>query len=310
MTTISPGSDARARSPSWPPSTPHSISRPTIAGLDDDLRVVLRGGRDGGRQVGQVGHPGDAQAGPGARGLDEQRQPELGDARRDAVGVAVQLAREHHAERADGQAVAREHQLHHVLVHADRGREHPGADVPHVGQLEQALQRAVLAERAVQQREDDVDLAEHPRQLPGLEHLDVAVVDRLRQQHVRGGVLDLRQAPVGDRPALGVVVGEHPAAGGRDAHGEDVVAVAVDGAQHAAGGRAADRVLAGAAAEQDHHAGAAAGPGRSGRGLVVARGLGGGVHRARPYLAVTARLRAVRAHPWVSPPLRPRARHG
>ena len=127
-------------------------------------------------------------------------------------GSRSQLAREHHAERADGQAVAREHQLHHVLVHADRGREHPGAHVPDVGQLEQALQRAVLAERAVQQREDDVDLAEDARQLPRLEHLDVAVVDRLREQHVRGGVLHLRQVPVGDRPALGVVVGEHPAA--------------------------------------------------------------------------------------------------
>ena len=77
----------------------------------------------------------------------------------------------------------------------------PAPDVAHVGQLEQALQRAVLAERAVQQREDDVDLAEHARQLPGLEHLDVAVVDRLREQHVRGGVLHLRQVPVGRSPS-------------------------------------------------------------------------------------------------------------
>ena len=47
----------------------------------------------------------------------------------------------------------------------DRGGEHAGADVADAGHLEQALDGAVLAPRAVQQREDDVDLAEGPRRL-------------------------------------------------------------------------------------------------------------------------------------------------
>ena len=50
----------------------------------------------------------------------------------------------------------------------DRGGEHAGADVPHAGHLEHALDGAVLAPRPVQQREDDVDLAEGPRRLAGL----------------------------------------------------------------------------------------------------------------------------------------------
>ena len=38
-------------------------------------------------------------------------------------------------------------------------REHARADVRHAGELEQALHRPVLAERSVQHREDDVDVA-------------------------------------------------------------------------------------------------------------------------------------------------------
>ena len=51
---------------------------------------------------------------------------------------------------------------------------------------------------------------------------------------------------------------EHPAAVGRDADRHHVVALAVDGREHAAGGDARDRVLAGAAAEDDGDAGLAA----------------------------------------------------
>ena len=39
----------------------------------------------------------------------------------------------------------------------------PCADVRHAGELEQSLHRAVLAERTVKDREDDVDLAERRR---------------------------------------------------------------------------------------------------------------------------------------------------
>ena len=44
------------------------------------------------------------------------------------------------------------------LVHADRRRHHAGADVRHVGQLEQALDRPVFAVGSVQHRERDVEV--------------------------------------------------------------------------------------------------------------------------------------------------------
>ena len=87
--------------------------------------------------------------------------------------------------RADRQAVAGEDDLHVVLVHHHRGREHAGPDVADVRELEHALQRAVLAERPVQQREDDVDLAELARRLPGLEHRQRPLGGAQRDEHAR-----------------------------------------------------------------------------------------------------------------------------
>ena len=46
--------------------------------------------------------------------------------------------------------------LEERLVHRERRGEHPGSDVRHVEQLEQSLDGAVLAEGAVQGREDDI----------------------------------------------------------------------------------------------------------------------------------------------------------
>ncbi len=52
-------------------------------------------------------------------------------------------------------AVGGEHLLGHRLVHRQRRAEHAGADVGDVGELEEALHRAVLAHRAVEQGQDD-----------------------------------------------------------------------------------------------------------------------------------------------------------
>ena len=52
--------------------------------------------------------------------------------------------------------------LHQRLVHADGAGGDATADVGQAGQLEHALQGAVLAVLAVDQREDDVDLATAP----------------------------------------------------------------------------------------------------------------------------------------------------
>ena len=62
----------------------------------------------------------------------------------------------------DGDAVRPQDGLHQVLVHADgRGRD-PGADVGDVGELEQPLHRAVLAERSVEDRQHDLDAGQRP----------------------------------------------------------------------------------------------------------------------------------------------------
>jgi len=56
----------------------------------------------------------------------------------------------------DRNAAVAQHLLEEVLVHGERGGGNAGADVRDTGQLEQPLHRPVLAERPVQDREDDV----------------------------------------------------------------------------------------------------------------------------------------------------------
>ena len=46
--------------------------------------------------------------------------------------------------------------FHDRFVHADCGREHAGADVWNVGEFEKTLDRAILAVRSVQHREDHI----------------------------------------------------------------------------------------------------------------------------------------------------------
>ena len=60
----------------------------------------------------------------------------------------------------DGNPLCAHHLLEDVLVHAERGCEHARADVGEPGQLEQALDGAVLAVRAVEQDEHDVERRE------------------------------------------------------------------------------------------------------------------------------------------------------
>ena len=60
----------------------------------------------------------------------------------------------------DRNAAVAQHFLEEVLVHAERRRRDAGSDVRDTGELEQALDSAVLAERAVQDREHHVNGAE------------------------------------------------------------------------------------------------------------------------------------------------------
>ncbi len=57
-------------------------------------------------------------------------------------------------------AVGAHDRLEDRLIHAEGRAEHTRANIGQVGQLEQALQRAVLAEGAVQHREDNIQLGQ------------------------------------------------------------------------------------------------------------------------------------------------------
>ncbi len=60
----------------------------------------------------------------------------------------------------DGDAGAAHERLEDVLVHAHRGSEHAGADVGDARELAEALDGAVLPERAVEDGQHDVDRPE------------------------------------------------------------------------------------------------------------------------------------------------------
>ena len=89
--------------------------------------------------------------------------------------------------------------LRELLVHRGGTREDAGTDVGHTGHFEQTLDRAVLAEAAVQDGEDDVHRLEN-------RHADARIDDphqtaggRVRGEHDRGPLLDLGQRL---RPAI------------------------------------------------------------------------------------------------------------
>ena len=97
-----------------------------------------------------------------------------------------------------------------MLVHHDRGREHARADVGDVEHLEHALDGAVLAVGTVQQREDDVDLAEGARRLARLVDGEGAVADGGRQSDLGALVDDLGGLLRGEPQRCRVVLDEHP----------------------------------------------------------------------------------------------------
>ena len=123
-----------------------------------------------------------------------------------------------------------EHGLEEVLVHADGRCGDSGPDVRYAGELQEALNRAVLAERAVEDRKDDVDVAENRR---GRRLGDDG-------QRLEGGFLRGREA----LPA----VRDLPAAVPADLDRRRLVSLGVERLEHGARGLAGDRVLARASA--------------------------------------------------------------
>ena len=218
-----------------------------LAALDAALHqhgvVVLERGGQGQRQRGLVVR------GPGAdrraeRGrLHEQAraqalaQPRVGGQR---AAAAMQPVRHHR------QAGLQQQALGHLLVHRRRAGEHARADVGHATGLEQALQPAVLAERAVQGRERDVDAGQLAGDVARFAGHQLAAAARCERDGagVRvdgGGEACAREGHVAPRTRALDADGHHPVAGLAQHRGER-------------GGRAQrDLVLGGAPAEEQAH---------------------------------------------------------
>jgi hypothetical protein len=96
-----------------------------------------------------------------AGGLDE-------DGGAERVLELVVQAQRHVA--GDRDAAVAQHRLEQVLVHAEGRGGDAGADVRHARELQQALDRPVLAEGPVQDGDRDVDLPERLRRLRVGEH--------------------------------------------------------------------------------------------------------------------------------------------
>jgi hypothetical protein len=131
-----------------------------------------------------------------------------------------------------------------VLVHAEGAREHARADVRQAEELEEALDRAVLAERAVQDREHEVDLAERDLLPARRDHAELAGGGALGPPNPGAVVGHLGKVLGVQTEAFRVVGLEHEGALAGDADGDQLVAVTVDRPEHPARRGAADRVLA------------------------------------------------------------------
>ena len=146
----------------------------------------------------------------------------------------------------------------------------PAPTYGHVGQLEQALHRAVLAHRTVQQRQDDgalaglVELAQH-----GLGRHRAADRCRGGRQRRRPRAASASRAPSASCP-LAVAA---------RCRRRDPVARGIDGAQHVGGRHAADVVLGRLAAEQHDEVDPVRLP--SARNGTVRRGEDPGIRRGR-----------------------------
>lgn len=235
------GRDRRARAVLELQDTALDLAAPQ-GRLHEDLRVVALCLRDRLVKAGQVVDLGDADRRTRACGLHEQRPAVLAREVDDLLAgrglVPLPLARPDHHVRADLEPEGGEHPLHVLLVLADGRGEHTRADVRHTGELQEALQGAVLAVGAVQDGEDDVDLAERlgHRSRLAVDDFTVGGVDGEHHAALArlGEFLDTRRTALGDRHAFRFVGGERPTAVPGDADRQDVVLGPVDGPQYGA----------------------------------------------------------------------------
>src|ERR1019366_6609134 len=162
-------------------------ARAADALLDHQLAVEASGERECGGQLAAAVHFADADRTAEVRRLDEDRVGKrfLDELRR-PPGVGAPLAAQQRDVRCLRQAGGGEQALHGVLVHGRGGAEDARANVGDVAQLEQSLNRAVLAKRAVQHGKDDVE--RRGQRVAGLREFGAAdVLQRIRGAPPRGG---------------------------------------------------------------------------------------------------------------------------
>jgi hypothetical protein len=161
------------------------------------------------------------------RGLREDRVPERRDPGRDPLGVLIPLRLADDLVRDDREAGRGEGHLLDRLVHPQRRAENPRTDVGHARHLQEPLDRAVLAVRPVQSREDDVHgLA----RAVGPDELSAPRLAGERHRHAQ--LLAHLRHPAGLRGQRGRTVHHVPAAVPRDPDRHDLVALGVERVDH------------------------------------------------------------------------------
>ncbi len=225
--------------------------------LDEHPVILVEGGVERGVQVvprRDLRHP-DAR--PGTRRLHEDGEVEAADPTQPEVSIRRQIGPAHRYPGGNSDPRTLEHGLGEVFVHAERRREHAVAHVRQADQLERALDGAVLAERPVQDRERHVDFAQALHRAVGCCDGELAGRRRLRQVHasaVVGHVGEFGRLVAEREARHDVIVLQRPGAVVRDPDRDDLVARAIDGAEHPAGRCATDRVLARSATEEQRNA--------------------------------------------------------
>ena len=127
--------------------------------FDDNLSIEAAGEIHRIDQSGAALRLGDADARSQVCWFDEHRIAErLLQVGRDVVALALPVVPENRSVGANRESRGCENDFHDHLIHADGGRQHAGADIRHVGKLQQTLNRAVFAVRSVQDREDHVEI--------------------------------------------------------------------------------------------------------------------------------------------------------
>ena len=130
-----------------------------------------------------------------------------------------------------------------MLVHAHARGEHARPDVGNVDELQHALNRAVFAERPVQNRKNDVNDTERTRHAV-FDNAQVVLADAVGPQDARAVVNHDWHVARLKAVVAHFVARQYERSLAGDSHRYDLVPVSVNRAEHSPSRHAADRMLA------------------------------------------------------------------